>query len=468
MATRPNLVFVLFDDLGWRDLSCYGSSFYETPHMDRLATQAMRFTDAYAACPVCSPTRASLLTGKYPARLGLTDYIDWAGTAHPLRGRLVDAPYIHQLPLSEHTLASALRDGGYQTWHLGKWHLGDAEFYPEHHGFEVNFGGCHWGHPRDGYFSPWGIPTLEDGPEGEYLTDHLTDKAVDLIRSAGDEPFFLNLWHYAVHTPIQAPEELVRKYQAKARRLQLDQVPAFVEGEVHPTLQNRDRRVCRRILQSDPIYAAMMENLDWNIGRVLTALEETGQADNTLVIITSDNGGLSTIENAPTCNHPLAEGKAWMYEGGVREPLLVKWPGVVAPHSLCQTPVTSPDFYPTLLEAVGLPLLPEQHADGTSFLPLLRGESAPEREPLFWHFPHYGGAGGTPGCSIRLGDWKLIEFFEDSRLELYNLREDLSETRNLAEAHPTLTLELHERLVAWRDNLQALLPEPNPDWKETD
>jgi arylsulfatase A-like enzyme len=465
---KPNIVFILVDDLGWRDLGCYGSTFYETPNLDRLAAQGMRFTDAYASCPVCSPTRASILTGRYPARVGVTDYIDWSGSHHPSRGRLIDAPYIDHLPLSETSLATALREGGYRTWHVGKWHLGGPEFHPDQHGFDINLGGCEWGLPTRGYFSPYGLPTLEDGPPGEYLTDRLTDEAVRLIRGSDERPFFLNLCHYAVHTPIQAPDELVDKYRDKARAQHLDGLHPFVEGEPFPSEHKRHLRVKRRVLQSDPAYAAMVENLDWNVGRVLAALEACGKRGNTLVVFTSDNGGLSSAEGSPTCNLPLQEGKGWMYEGGTREPLLVAWPGRVRPGSVCSVPVSSPDFYPTFLEAAGLALRPGQHCDGRSLLPLLgeRGGEELRERPLFWHYPHYGNQGGTPGCSVRRGDMKLIEFFEDRRLELYNLREDVSESRNLVTQKPDVAADLRELLHAWRDQVAAVLPEANPDWRE--
>ncbi len=309
---KPNILFILIDDMGWRDLGCTGSSFYETPNLDHLASQGMLFTDAYAACPVCSPTRASLLTGKYPATVGITDWIDWIGNWHPLKGRLLEASYFKGLPSTEMTVATALREGGYRTWHVGKWHLGGPGHYPTDYGFDVNFGGCEMGCPMNGYFSPWLIPGLAEGSEGTYLTDHLTDEAVRLIHQKDDRPFFLHLSHYAVHTPIQAPKGLVAKYEAKARALGLDQVNALQEGEPFPIERKCQERVTRRVVQSNPIYAAMVENLDWNIGRVLQALEETGQADNTLVIFTSDNGGLSTAEGSPTCNLPLHEGKGWM------------------------------------------------------------------------------------------------------------------------------------------------------------
>jgi len=458
---RPNIILILLDDLGWRDLACYGSPFYETPNLDRLAAEGMRFTDAYAACPVCSPTRASLLTGKYPATLGLTDWIDWlVGNCHPCRGRLVDVPYVKALPVSEVSLARELRAGGYRTWHVGKWHLGGPATYPQAHGFDVNLGGCEMGCVLHGYFSPWQIPTLPEAAPGTYLTDHLTDEAIRLIQTNDGRPFFLNLWHYAVHTPIQAPADLVAKYQAKAARLGLDKIPALEAGEFFPTMAKRHLRVQRRLIQSDPVYAAMIENLDTNIGRLLASVD-----DNTLVIFTSDNGGVATAEGSPTTNRPLAEGKGWMYEGGTREPLIIRWPGVVNPGSVCTAPVTSPDFYPTLLEAAGLPLRPHQHVDGVSFMTALRGESGFDRGPMFWHYPHYGNQGGTPGSAIRHGDWKLIEFFEDGRRELYNLRDDISETRNRAVDQPAITRQLHAQLVAWRNRVEAKIPDRNPDWK---
>jgi len=461
---KPNIILILIDDLGWKDLSCYGSTFYETPNLDRLAGEGMRFTDAYAACPVCSPTRASLMSGKYPARVGVTNYINARHKDHPDRGRLIDVPYIDHLPAAERSLAAALRDGGYATWHVGKWHLGGPDTYPDRHGFDVNVAGCEWGMPSHGYFSPWKIPTLEDGPEGEYLTDHLTDQAVRLIRSKTGKPFFLNLWYYSVHIPIQAKPEKIAKYEAKAQAMGLNNVKTFEEGDFFPGEHKKDQRIVRRLVQSDPAYAAMIEGLDENIGRVLAAVDEIGESENTVVLFTSDNGGLATAEGSPTCNAPLAEGKGWMYEGGTREPLIVKWPGVVRPGSLCDTPVTSPDFYPTFLEAAGLDLIPEQHADGVSFLPLLKETAGFDRGPIFWHYPHYGNQGGTPGSSVRSGDYKLIEFFEDGRTELYNLRDDIREERDLADADPRRATELHDLLSAWRQQVEAKIPQPNPDY----
>lgn len=459
---KPNIIFILIDDMGWSDLSCYGSSFYETPHIDRLAAEGMFFTDAYAACPVCSPTRASIMSGKYPARIGLTNYI---GKNHPSKGRLIDAPYVDHLPLEEKSIASCLKEGGYNTWHIGKWHLGGGEYYPENHGFDVNVAGCHCGGPPKGYFSPYRIETLEDGPEGEYLTDRLTDDAIRLIRENDEKPFFLNLWHYTVHTPIQAKTEDIEKYKAKAERMGLTEVKDYEVGEFYPCDHKKNQRIRRRIIQSDPVYAAMIDNLDQNIGRLLDCLEETGKADNTIIIFTSDNGGLSTSDEYPTCNAPLSEGKGWMYEGGVRAPMIIKWPGVVSPASKCSVSVTSPDLYPTFLDMAGLPLRPDQHIDGVSFMPLLQGKNCLDREAIYWHYPHYGNQGGTPGSSIRMGDYKLIEFFEDGHVELYNLKEDIGEQNNLAEEEPELANKMQKMLAHWRCSIDAKIPLTNPDFQ---
>ena len=456
MSKKPNILVILIDDLGWRDLSCYGSSFYETPVLDRLASEGMLFSDAYASAPVCSPTRASLLTGKYPARVGITQYIG----GHAV-GRLCDVPYFRFLPAQELTLARALKEHGYETWHVGKWHLGERESWPDRHGFDVNIGGCEWGLPMNGYFSPYGCPALSDGPDGEYLTDRLTDEAIALVRGGGEKPFFLNFWPYAVHTPIEAPAALVEKYRSKAASLGLDQLNPFEEGEHFPFWQKRDMRVERRVVQSDPAYAAMIENLDWNIGRLLAELDRSGKSDDTIVIFTSDNGGLATAEGSPTSNAPLAEGKGWTYDGGVREPLIIRWPGVVTPGSRSAEPVTTPDLFPTLLEAVGVPSIPEQHCDGRSFLPLLRGEPF-ERGPIFWHYPHYSNQGGEPAAAVRHGDWKLIKFFDGNRVELYNLTEDISETNDLSDEKPETAGTLLLELDRWAESVGCLMPRTNP------
>ncbi len=466
-STAPNIIFILIDDLGWADLGCFGSSFYETPHLDRLRAEGMMFTDGYATCPVCSPTRVSVQTGRYPARVGVTNYIP--GSA---RGRVIEPDYVTHLPRDEHTIAQALGDAGYATWHVGKWHMGSEEYWPEQFGYEVNIGGCAMGAPGHGYFSPWQIPTLPDGPAGEYLTDRLTDEAIRLILGSDGRPFFLHLAHYAVHTPLQAKPDDIARFEGKAREMSLDEIDPFEVGEPFPMEHKRDQRVTRRIVQSDPRYAAMIWSLDEGIGRLLTAVEEAGQGENTVVVFTSDNGGLATSEGSPTCNAPLSEGKGWMYEGGVRESLLIKWPGVTEPGSTCNVPVTTTDFYPTFLEMAGANPMPVradgevQPCDGVSLAPLLRGESALDRDAIYWHYPHYGNQGGTPGSSVRAGEWKLIEFFEDGRLEMYNLREDIGEERDLSAEEPDRAEHLHAMLRGWREEVGAKLPTPNPDWAE--
>ncbi len=461
---KANILMILIDDMGWKDLGACGSSFYESPNIDRLMHSGMMFDNAYASCPVCSPSRASLLTGKYPATVGVTDWIDTSGECHPVKGYLVDAPYIKHLPLEEYNLARCLKDNGYRTYHVGKWHLGTAEYYPDKQGFDVNIGGCHLGHPHQGYFSPYAIETLPDGPEGEYLTDRLTDEAIKLIKANGDAPFFMDLWHYTVHTPCQAKEEDIAYFRAKAAAMGLDRIDPLVECEHFPTEHKKHLRVTRRIVQSDVVYAAMIKNLDDNIGRLLSTLEEEGRLDDTIIVFTSDNGGLSTAEGSPTCNHPAREGKGWSYEGGIRVPLAIIYPPVVQAGVHSQVPTSSPDIYPTVLDLAGLDLQPQQHVDGISLRPALEGRAMEDR-PLFWHYPHYGNQGGRPASSVRLGRWKLIEFFEDMHLELYDLETDPSEMTNLAASHKAKAGELRELLHQWRDGINARIPERNPGWE---
>ncbi|MDO5417883.1 MAG: sulfatase [Lachnospiraceae bacterium] len=464
MGTRPNFLFIFLDDMGWKDLACTGSTFYETPNIDRLSRQGMTFANAYASCPVCSPSRASYLTGKYPARLGVTDWIDMSGQSHPLRGKLIDAPYIKHLPEGEYTIAQALKDEGYATWHVGKWHLGGREYYPEHFGFEKNIGGCSWGHPAQGYFSPYGIETLEEGPEGEYLTDRLTDEAIGLLKARKEEgdtrPFYMSMCHYAVHTPIQVKEEDRLRFEKKARELGLDKETALVEGEEFHTEDKTGKHVMRRVIQSDPSYAGMIWNLDQNVGRLLTALEECGEAENTVVVFTSDNGGLATAEGSPTCNLPASEGKGWVYEGGTRVPLIVRYPNVIKEGTRCDIPVTTPDFYPTFLELAGIEKKEGAAPDGRSMVPLFEGRRMPER-PVFWHYPHYGNQGGTPAACVVLGNYKYIEFFEDGREELYDLAVDFRETNNLAEELPETARKLKLLLHGWQQEQCAVFPAKN-------
>ncbi|MBX3178024.1 MAG: sulfatase [Candidatus Hydrogenedentes bacterium] len=455
---KLNYLFILADDLGWTDLGVYGSSFYETPALDTLAKSSARFTQAYTACPVCSPTRASILTGKYPARMATTD---WFGAPQPetvdshklTRTKpLLPAPYVEHLPLEEFTLAEALKEAGYATFFAGKWHLGGEGYLPEDQGFDINKGGHHRGGPPGGYFSPYKNPKLEDGPEGEHLPDRLATETIDFIKAHRDQRFLAYLSLYSVHTPLQSRPDLKAKYEAKAAALP-DPGPIWgVEG---------DREV--RLVQNHAVYAGMVEAMDQAVGRVLESLKRLDLERNTVVVFLSDNGGLSTSEGHPTSNLPLRAGKGWLYEGGIRTPLLVRWPGTTDGGPVINTPVTTTDFYPTLLAMSGLPPRPEQHLDGADLTPLLKGQGAPERDTLYWHYPHYGNQGGTPGAAIRQGDWKLIEFFEDRPPELYNLATDPGEQRDLAGDHPEKAVELRAKLDAWQAETGARFPSPNPN-----
>ena len=454
-AAPPNMVFFLADDLGQRDLGCYGSTFYETPNLDRLAKEGMRFTDAYAACPVCSPTRASLLTGQWPQRTGITDYIGAPLTPQQWKRntKLLPAPYADRLALDSPTLAKSLKQAGYATFFAGKWHLGPEGYWPENQGFDINMGGVDRGGPYGGkkYFSPYGNPRLPDGPEGEHLPDRLASEAAKFIEANQDKPFFAYFSFYSVHTPLMAREDLQAKYEAKRQRL----------GLTAQWGQEHEREV--RLVQEHAVYAGMVEAMDQAVGKVLAKLDERGLRGNTLVIFTSDNGGLSTSEGWPTSNLPLRGGKGWMYEGGIREPLLVRWPGVVPPGRVTGTPVSRPDFFATLMEAAGAPLLSCQTLDGTSLLSVFKGDELPERA-LFWHYPHYGNQGGAPAAAIRRGDWKLIEWAEDQRVKLFNLRTDLSEQTNLSGDQPRRAAQLLNELHAWQKQTGSKFPTPNPDY----
>jgi arylsulfatase A-like enzyme len=455
-AKRPNFVFFLTDDFGWRDAGCFGSTFYETPNLDRLARQGMRFTSAYAACPVCSPTRASIMTGKYPARLGTTEYFGGpqpdAVARHWTRNKpLLPARYLDRLPLEETTIAEALKAGGYSTFFAGKWHLGPRGYWPEDQGFDGNAGGHGAGAPSS-YFSPYKNPKLADGPKGEHLDDRLAAESIKFLEQVGQKPFFLYQAFYSVHIPLQAKRELIAKYEAKRQGVK-------IEG---PRFKPEGDRQARQV-QDHALYAAMIETMDHSVGLVLDALDRLGLAENTVVFFMSDNGGLSTSEGTPTCNLPLRAGKGWLYEGGIREPMIVKWPGVAKPGSTSSVPVISTDFYPTILEMAGLPARPEQHVDGVSMVPLLKQTGAPAERAFYWHYPHYGNQGGTPGGAVREGDWKLIEFFEDHHLELYNLSTDLGEQHNLVAQEQKRTAKMHEKLKAWRAAVGARMTSPNPN-----
>ena len=448
---RLNIVFILIDDMGWTDLGCYGSDYYETANVDRLAQQGMKFTDAYAAGCVCSPTRVSILTGKYPGRLHITHAIPIQGAQRikePLP--LIEAIYKKNLPLEEVTIAEALKAGGYVSATMGKWHVcWEKDFYPQAQGFDVNVGGNNMGNPGN-YFYPyngaWRMTkkhpltrwnTLPDGEKGEYLTDRLTDEALAFMERHKTRPFFLYLSHYAVHTPLQAHSKMIEKYRKK---------PA---GKHH----------------SNPVYAAMVESVDQSVGRIMGKLEQLGIADKTVVIFTSDNGGHGRI----TSHYPLRGNKGNFYEGGIRVPLIVRWPGVVEPASECRVPVISTDFFPTILEIAGLPPRPQCHVDGVNIVSLLKGEAGLKRDALYWHYPNYIGAGhpgGARPCSVvRKGDWKLIESLEDNRLQLFSLREDLGEKNDLAASMPEKAGELRRLLDDWRKEAGVQMPQVNPGFK---
>ncbi|MCA9032940.1 MAG: sulfatase [Planctomycetaceae bacterium] len=452
VARQPNIVIFLADDLGWKDLGCQGSSFYETPSLDQLARDGMRFTNGYAACQVCSPTRASLVTGRWPQRTGVTDYI---GAAQPAGWKrptpLLPAPYSAQLALEETTLAEYLKSKGYATLHAGKWHLGSEQYWPEHQGYDFNFGGIDRGGPYGGkkYFSPYGNPRLTDGPEGEHIAERLADECSKFIEAnhKSEKPFFVSFCFYDVHTPLMTKEHLKEKYQAKRTTdVAKDQANWPKEG-VRPVRQVQDHAV----------YAGMVETMDGAVGRVLKTLHDLKLEEDTLVIFTSDNGGLSTSEGWPTSNLPLRGGKGWMYEGGIRVPFIVRWPGVVAAGTECDRVVVTPDIYATVTDALSLPRVESAH-DSVSFLPTLKGEEQAQRSPAFWHYPHYGNQGGFPSAAVRDGEWKLIENYEDSSLQLYHVTEDISEAHDLAAAQPQLVAELKAKLDAWRTDVGAKFP----------
>lgn len=459
---RPNVLLIVADDLGWTDLGCYGSTFYETPHLDRLANEGVRFTDAYAACPVCSPTRAAIQTGKYPARMDTTD---WFGAPQPDRMQqhwtrfkpLLPARYIEELLAEETTLAEQFQAAGYKTFFAGKWHLGPAGSWPEDHGYQINKGGWERGGPYGPgkYFVPYGNPRLEDGPPGEHLPDRLARETVDFMEACEGKPFFAMLSFYSVHTPLMARKELEAKYLRKKQQLKT-MGPRFV-----PEGDNKNREV-----QDHAVFAGMVEAMDSAVGRVLKGLQEQGLAENTIVIFTSDNGGLSTAEGSPTSNRPLRAGKGWLYEGGIRVPLIVRAPGTSQTGSTSAAVVTSTDYYPTLLALTGTGTAKLGEIDGVDFSPALRGESI-ERGPTFWHYPHYGNQGGAPGAAIRDGEYKLIHWFEDDRLELFDLNTDPGESNNLADARTEITQQYAKVLHSWQRSVDAKMPSPNPNAKST-
>ena len=423
---NPNVIVVLVDDMGWKDLSCQGSEFYETPQIDRLAASGMRFTTAYSACTVCSPTRAAMMTGQYPARLHLTD---WITGHHRPHAKLRPPDWTKHLPLEVVTVAERLKAYGYATASIGKWHLGGKEQSPEDQGFDVNLGGTAKGQPPS-YFSPYRISTLSDGPEGEYLTDREAAEAVAFIESHHDRPFFLYLPHHGVHTPLQAKPEVAAGYAAKRPG-----IPAKLAT-----------------------YAAMVESVDDAMGKILDTLDRLGIRDRTAIFFTSDNGGQASI----TDMLPLRAGKGSAYEGGIRVPFIVSWPEVTKPGSTSDVPVITPDIPATILDLTGVGIEPGQPIDGRSLAPLLRGDTL-AREALYWHYPHYHPGGAIPHSAIRAGNWRLVHFYEDDRDELYDLAADPGETTDVAKERPEKTADLRRRLDTWLADVGGQLPTPNPD-----
>ncbi len=438
----PNVILFLVDDLGWMDLGCQGATYYETPHTDRLAAEGVRFTDAYSACPVCSPSRAALMTGKYPGSVGFTGHIT-AILRHRYKphGRVIPPDDYMFLRHRETTLAEALKPAGYASASMGKWHLGSKEYWPEKQGFDLNVGGYDHGSPPsyfDPYTSPdkaWNpdIPTLEDRRPGEYLTDRLTDEAVDFIEARRDQPFFLYMTHFAVHTPLEAPAELVRKYEKK--------------------LEDDDSQI-------NPVYAAMIEKTDDSLGKIVAKLDELGLREDTVIVFASDNGGLQLV----TRNVPLREGKGFLYEGGIRTPLIVSWPGRIPGGRVSAEPVTGADIYPTIAALAG-PTAEPGETDGRSLAPLLFDPDSeqPERS-LYWYYPHYSPQSRQPGAAVRRGRYKLIEHYDPPAAELYDLEADIGETRDLAKERPELVAELRADLQGWIDDHVAIPHRLNPKY----
>ena len=449
-AERPNFVFILADDYGIMDVGVEGSDFYETPNLDRLANSGMRFTQGYANCQVCSPSRASIMLGQTPARHGITDWIGAAtGTKWNRNDRVLPPEYVRALPAADTTLPEAMKEAGYRTFFAGKWHLGDKGSAPTDHGFDINKGGGRPGSPYNGFFTPYRNPTLPDGPPGESLPIRLGEETAKFIQDNRERPFFAYLSFYSVHAPLQTTPELWRKYQRKA---------GDGAGTDRRFIFDRTKGV--RQVQDHPVYAGMVETMDSAVGIVLDRLEALDLADNTVVIFTSDNGGVSSGDAFATSNLPYRGGKGRQWEGGIREPYYIRAPGVTQAGSTTAVPATGADFYPTILELAGLPQRPEQHRDGVSLVPVLRGGGIPARD-LFWHYPHYGNQGGEPSSIIRAGDWKLIRYYEDGREELYQLSKDIGEQNDLAATQPTKVAELGGRLDDYLKECGAKIPEPD-------
>jgi arylsulfatase A len=497
---KMNVILFLVDDMGWTDLGCYGSTFYETPNIDQFAEEGVLFTNAYAACHVCSPSRASLMTGKYPATLHLTDWLP-GRKDFPFQ-RLLNADINQHLPIDEITIAEALKEHGYTTAIIGKWHLGMEPSGPLQHGFDKHIpeGWNPCCPPGSGYHAPWDLSGL-DNIEGDYLTDRLTDEALIYMEENKDRPYFLYLSHFAVHDPIQGRHDLVAKYDEKLKQIEPTEGAGYIlEG--NPDDPDPLSRKDLNSLKEDPDYdeykvfqnnivkikqhqdnaqfAGMVESVDESLGRVLSKLKELGHEDKTILLFFSDNGGMSAanfwnpervipedeLDMAyATSNLPLRGAKGWLYEGGIREPMIVKWPSKGLQGTVCDVPVVSNDFFPTILDMLGLPIPREYNLDGVSIVPLLKGKNELDREAIYWHFPHYSNHGmQSPGGAIRAGDYKLLEYFENNTVQLFNLKEDIGEQHDLSGSAPEKVNELRTMLHKWREDINAQMMPPNPDY----
>ncbi|WP_291798497.1 sulfatase [Lutibacter sp.] len=431
-TNKPNIIIFMVDDLGWTDLGSYGSDFYETPAIDKIATNGIRFTNAYSASSVCSPTRAAIMTGKYPARTKVTDWI--AGHNFPW-AQLKVPQWKKYLDPNEITLPEYLKDKGYTTANIGKWHLGEeSTYWPKHQGFDINKGGYAKGGPRGHYFSPYHNPRLTDGPKGEYLTDRLTDEAIQFMNGTKEAPFFLYFSHYAVHTKLEAKQQVIDKYKNKI--------------ETNNPHQN-------------PIYAAMIDSVDESLKRFLQNLEETGKINNTIIFFMSDNGGLTKV----TSNAPLRDGKGSIYEGGVKVPMIIYAPKLITKGSVNTTPTITMDVFASITDLLHIKTITP--IDGISLIPLILEEKEIKRNALYWHYPHYHQEGAVPYSAIREGDWKLIENLEENKLELYHLSEDIGETKNLTLNNPSKAADLKQKLNHWRTKIEAQMPIKNIDYDKT-
>jgi|TARA_B110000196_G_scaffold171778_2_gene147455 arylsulfatase A-like enzyme len=448
--STPNVIFILVDDLGWNDLGYSGSTFYETPNIDNLSKESFQFTNAYAASPVCSPTRAAIMTGKHPARVNITD---WIPGDDPQNRPLLGPQDLHELPLKEITIAEKLKESGYNTFYVGKWHLGSQGFYPEDNGFDINIGGFEKGSPMGGYYSPYKNPKLNDGPKGEYLTDRLTDESIKLIKSHNkNEPFALFLSFYNVHTPIQANEKHINYFNKKISEMADNEVRTKSEGDA-----------ITRLNHTNPEYASMVYAVDENVGKLIKSLKDSDLYENSLIIFTSDNGGLSTLKRiAPTSVYPLRAGKGWLYEGGIRIPQLIKSPGNTE-NVIVNDITASYDLFPTILDFAGIKN--NIDIDGISLTPILNGQSEIDREDIFWHFPHYHGSLWKPGSAIRSGDWKLVFHYESNNSELFNLKEDPGEINDLSLLFEEKKQILLNKLNNLKNETNANKVSINPNFK---